>query len=84
MSCCGNGRATPGPVAVPSTPRAPVVRSGRASAPVDFELVGSGRLLVTGPSTGMVYRFAGRGTRVRVAARDAPFLYAIPALRPVR
>ncbi len=83
MSCCGNGRATPGPVAVPSTPSAPVVRSGRASAPVDFELVGSGRLLVTGPSTGMIYRFA-RGTRVRVAARDAPFLHAIPALRPVR
>lgn len=84
MSCCGNGRATSGPVAMPSAPRAAAAPSRRATSSVDFELVGTGRLLVTGPSTGMIYRFAGRGARVRVAVRDAPFLFSVPALRPVR
>jgi len=69
---------------MPSAPRATVARSRRETASVDFELIDTGRLLVTGPSTGMIYRFAGRGARVRVAARDAPFLLSVPALRPVR
>jgi hypothetical protein len=82
MSCCGNRRAASAPGAV--APRTAAARPRRAAAPVDFEYAGRGQLLVTGPSTGLLYRFTGRGARVRVDPRDAPSLYAVPALRPVR
>lgn len=48
-----------------------------------FAYLGRTALTVTGPATGLVYRFAAPGTRVRVDARDAIALRRIPVLRAV-
>lgn len=81
MSCCGKQRAalrqqnTTGGVYAPSAfvPRA-----------MEFEYSGSAQLSVTGPLTGAVYRFRGRGARVRVDGADAASLVSVPGLKPVR
>ena len=48
---------------------------------VVMEYIGRPGLLVQGTLTGKLYRFAGRGKRVRVDARDLAFLEKIPTLR---
>ena len=48
-----------------------------------FTYLGRTALTVTGPATGLVYRFAAPGTRVRVDARDAVALRRVPVLRAV-
>jgi hypothetical protein len=49
-----------------------------------FTYLGRTALTVTGPATGLVYRFAAPGTRVRVDPRDAVALRRVPVLRAVR
>lgn len=82
MSCCGSQRkAMRGAPA--STHSQPEPRH-RAAAPAEFEYNGPGQLTVTGPLTGVVYRFHARGARVRVHGSDVPSLLYVPGLKPVR
>jgi len=85
MSCCGNRRTAQrarlgSPVAAP-TPRA--ARTVVSVPPVVFEYRGAGTLVVTGPLTGVSYRFAGAGARLTVHGADAPSLVSVPGLKPV-
>jgi hypothetical protein len=48
-----------------------------------FAYRGRTALTVTGPSSGLIYRFAAPGARVRVDPRDAIALRRIPVLRAV-
>ena len=78
MSCCGNGRAGLRRQSVVS----PSMQTREwVSGPVDFEYTGSGELSVTGPFTGVLYRFTGYGSRVRVQGADASSLISVPGLR---
>jgi hypothetical protein len=61
---------------------APVVSSGGGSG-VDLVYEGPTALTAVGRVTQTRYRFAGRGARLRVDARDAPSLVGIPRLRRV-
>ena len=86
MSCCGNRRsvqrarhASPVPAPVPRP-----TRSAAPAPPIVFEYRGTGTLVVTGPLTGVAYRFAGTGARLAVHAADAPSLVAVPGLKPAR
>ncbi len=59
--------------------------SFRQLAPAEFqEYTGHAQLTVTGPVTGVVYRFQTHGQRVSVHGADAASLYAIPSLTAVR
>jgi hypothetical protein len=69
--CCGRTR----PVA--QAPRLAAPRRGGAA----LAYTGRTALTVTGPSTGVVYRFAGPGARLNVDPRDAAALLKIPVLR---
>lgn len=97
MSCCGGGRdafrrsgppasaprAVPG--ARPAGPGTPSAGGGAwAAAAAEVEYRGAGRLTVTGPLTGTVYRFESSGARVRVHGPDVPSLATIPTLRVIR
>ena len=81
MSCCGNQRT-----AFRRSPHqgAGGASSQRLSGPVDFAYSGGGQLSVTGPYTGVIYRFTGHGQPVRVHAADAASLASVPGLAPVR
>ncbi len=85
MSCCGNRRSAQrahfgSPVAAPP-PRA--ARAVASAPPIVFEYRGGGTLVVTGPLTGVAYRFAGTGARLTVHGADAPSLVSVPGLKPV-
>ena len=69
--CCGRPRRAAGVVA-----GAPVRAAVRL-----LEYVGRSSLVVTGPATRVVYRFAGPGARVRVDGRDAGALLGVRVLR---
>lgn len=71
--CCGRSRH------VAATPR---LESANPDGET-FAYLGRTALTVTGPATGLVYRFAAPGTRVRVDARDAIALRRISVLRAV-
>ena len=71
--CCGRSRH------VAASPR--LEASKRESEM--FTYLGRTALTVTGPATGLVYRFAAPGTRVRVDPRDAIALRRVPVLRAV-
>mgnify|MGYP006955697281 CR=1 FL=1 len=62
MSCCGNQRAT-------LRQDQSLVEQGDLQywtpGPTDFEYAGSGELTVTGPLTGIVYRFTADDRRVQ-------------------
>jgi hypothetical protein len=79
MSCCGSRRATIrqdwGPVEQ---------NDGQywVPDPVEFEYTGFGELTVTGPLTGIEYRFTANDRRARVHGSDAPSFLAVPGLRP--
>jgi hypothetical protein len=81
MSCCGERRA-----ALRQEPRpTPAGAPGRwVSGAVELEYLGAGRLTLTGPVTGTVYRFGHAGARVRVHGSDAPSLVSIPNVKLVR
>ena len=77
MSCCGSQRAS--------------MRHERPSAdgrtttywspgPTEFVYTGHGRLTVTGPLTGMEYRFTGGGPPVMVHPSDVASFAAVPGL----
>lgn len=55
--------------------QSPMVQSIR------FEYVGDTSLSVTGPITRLQYRFRGKGARVEIDYRDAPYVTAVPNLR---
>ena len=69
--CCGRGR--------------PAFRSGGMVDPsmagAVFEYVGRSALTVTGPATGVVYRFTSTGARQKIDPRDRLALMMVPSLR---
>ena len=80
MGCCGGQRA--------SMRRDPVLSgSGNVQpwspAATEFEYSGGGEISVTGPMTGVIYRFASGGPPVLVHAADAPSMVYIAGLRAV-
>ena len=80
MSCCGKGRTAYSQANINSTQ--PSENQYRISAPVEFEYLGQGELTVTGPLSGIVYRFTPSVRRVSVHGSDAPSLLTVPGLRP--
>ncbi|MGJ5816643.1 hypothetical protein [Paludibaculum fermentans] len=80
MSCCGSQRAAARPAQTGPSGEARHWNSGG----VQFEYSGQGQLVVTGPLTGMVYRFGGGAGRVSVHGSDAPSLVSVPGLKLVR
>jgi hypothetical protein len=80
MACCGSQRAAlragtaniGGAAGTPFVPRAH-----------EFEFIGAGELQITGPLTGKLYTFRGRGTRLRVDASDVASFVSIPNLRRI-
>lgn len=82
MACCGDRRVQQRAHAG-SGPSRPALRGGAAaSAPVVFEFNGRRAIVVTGPLTGVTYRFARPGTRLAVHRADAPSLMSVPGLGP--
>lgn len=79
MSCCGSQRTAIrhdwGPVEH---------NDGQywSPGPLEFEYTGAGELTVTGPLTGIEYRFTANDRRVRVHGSDAPSFLSVPGLRP--
>jgi hypothetical protein len=82
MSCCGSRRAAYHSAPAPSGRSA--AASFRSVAATEFEYIGHAQLTVTGPVTGVVYRFQAHGHRVQVHGTDAASLRSIPLLRAVR
>ena len=81
MSCCGKGRTAYSQANIGAT-SAPE-NQYRIATPVEFEYSGQGELTVTGPLSGVVYRFTPSVRRVRVHGADAPSLLSVPGIRPV-
>lgn len=81
MSCCGKGRTAYTQANLGSTP--PPESQYRITTPVQFEYSGQGELTVTGPLSGVVYRFTPSARRVSVHGADAPSLLSVPGIRPV-
>ncbi len=82
MSCCGSRRAAFRSAPVSSTSSGSIVY--RQSAAMEFEYTGHTQLTVTGPHTGVVYRFVAHGQRLQVHGGDVASLRSIPSLRAVR
>ena len=80
MSCCGNQRAT---LRYDQSLQEQGDLQYWTPGPIDFEYAGNGELTVTGPLTGIVYRFTADDRRVRVHGSDAPSFLSVPGLRPV-
>ena len=89
MSCCGSKRQEVARTAYQGSGLAPAPDTAAAAAArgpgtgVLFVFDGAGALVVTGSVSGRRYRFAERGARLSVDARDAPALEALPRLRRV-
>ena len=81
MSCCGKGRAAYSQPNMGTTP--PRENQYQLTTPVQFEYSGQGELTVTGPLSGVVYRFNPSARRMRVHGADAPSLLSVPGIRPV-
>ena len=81
MSCCDKGRTAYSQSNIGATP--PPENQYRITTPVEFEYSGNGELTVTGPLSGVIYRFTPTVRRVRVHGSDAPSLLTVPGLRPV-
>jgi hypothetical protein len=82
MACCGSQRAalrgTGGSVGAAEAAGAPFLP--RAN---EFEYTGTGEFEITGPLTGKLYTFRGRGARVRVEPSDVASFVSIPNLRRI-
>lgn len=80
MACCGSQRA-----ALRGGAANVGVAAGTAWVPraQQFEYTGAGELQVTGPFTGTLYSFRGRGARVRIDAADVASFVSIPNLRRI-
>jgi hypothetical protein len=92
MGCCGKNtprNKAPTRTAYPNPPRAtmPAQPAALTQPPVAggtfMEYVGPTRMMVRGPVSGRVYRFAKSRVSVLIDARDAPLLLAVPNLRLV-
>jgi len=81
MSCCGKGRSAYSQTSASAQPQE---SQSWIPAPVEFEYSGYGELTVTGPLSGVVYRFTPGVRRVSVHGSDAPSLLSVPGLRPLR
>ncbi len=82
MPCCGNRRTAFH--AVPASSGASTSASFRSWASAEFEYTGHGQLTVTGPITGLVYRFQRHGQRLLVHGSDVASVRAVPQLKAVR
>lgn len=80
MSCCGSQRAT---LRQEQNPDEPGDLQYWTPGPIEFEYAGNGELTVTGPLTGIEYRFSATDRRVRVHGSDAPSFLSVPGLTPV-
>ena len=80
MACCGSQRAAlrGGGTSVGTAASAPFVPRAH-----EFEYTGAGELQITGPLTGILYTFRGRGARLRVDASDVASFVSIPNLRRI-
>jgi hypothetical protein len=82
MSCCGSRRSAFRPASTFSA------RTGSAAfqstASTVFEYTGHTHLAVTGPVTGLTYRFDAHGQRLPVHGDDAASLHSVPSLKAVR
>ena len=77
MACCGQRRAMAagsGRAIEPTRPR-PVSRA------VLYEYTGSTGMTVSGPVSGLKYRFAGPGSKLQIDSRDVASLAGLPNLR---
>ena len=77
MSCCSDRRAA---MRVESSPAGGPQDSYWSPGPTEFVYAGQGRLTVTGPLTGIEYRFTSGGPAVRVHPSDVASLAAVPGL----
>jgi hypothetical protein len=82
--CCGRDRTQLRMTSRPAPKRAPPVNPPRPQMKVPFVYVGSTALVVTGPASGIQYRFDRPGARVEVDARDRILLASLSQLRQVR
>ena len=87
--CCGSNRAAARAATVVAargnaSPSVLPVAPLSATTEIVFEYAGEGSASIRGPVSGRVYRFGGRGDRIRVDARDRPGLVAIASLRWIR
>lgn len=81
MACCGQRQSQ---LSLSGQLRSP--RTGLASQPLLvlwFEYTGNTAMTVFGPATGSYYRFGKPGARLRIDARDIPYLKGVPNLRPL-
>jgi len=83
MACCGSQRA-----ALRGAGGSVGAAAEAAGAPFvpranEFEYAGAGELQITGPLTGKLYTFRGRGARVRVEASDVASFVSISNLRRI-
>jgi hypothetical protein len=80
-------RGSPLPIAPAEPPPPQVARpeSGPSEDLVDveFQYTGSGRLTVTGPTTGKIYYFSHAGETISVHGADADSLISVPGLKIV-
>lgn len=80
MSCCGNDKTPSAKRAEPPVKvSAFAPRFGRGAILIEY--AGPRGLMVRGPCTGKLYRFAGRGARIAVDRRDALRLLVVPNLQ---
>jgi hypothetical protein len=86
MTCCQDRRMAARQSHAGARSAAPSSIPNRAArpAPALFEYVGQRALQVTGPATGVIYRFTRSGARVSIHGADAAALSSIPGLRPAR
>jgi hypothetical protein len=81
MACCGSQRAAlrgGGGSQIGAAASASFIPRAQ-----EFEYTGAGEMQVTGPFTGTLYTFRGRGARLRVDASDVASFVSIPNLRRI-
>ena len=83
--CCGRERTQLRTPAKPSVARpANVAQPQRPQSPASFVYTGNTALTVTGPASGIQYRFAHPGARVDADPRDRILLASLRQLRQVK
>jgi hypothetical protein len=89
--CCGRDRMPPRSTLKPSSPSPANRSANRPATPptmkrpgVSFVYAGNTGLTVTGPVSGIQYRFNHPGARVEVDARDRVLLASLRQLRQVK
>jgi hypothetical protein len=80
MSCCGSSRQSWS--GLPLTGGADHFAASPGA--VDWEYRGATSMTVTGPITGVTYRFPYAGSRIRVDRRDSVYFHGVPHLAQVR